>query len=584
MIQRSMRIRTNLRPLRPPNIRSNPPLRSFTRPTALLRLSALSTRPQLPYLAPPAQCATPGQWQLARLMTTEKERLFRKTAWDFTTALGAVLVLLPTGIMLLWWISHELLERDIPTPHEWTFRSRCYWHHIKALQDRSVTQGRLPDWTIIVQTLQLLLKRLEDLNFDGQGLTLNSHTQQQALGEHYLDLDISRVFDISGKPEPWRRGYFQVMLEFAKAAEASEHMVYDKKSKSFFMAESVIGPSNPDPTPLHSAVNKAPPLEENCVPLSPSAESFYEKILATRGLNDDQQVETLLSYSEWLDSQERHDHAESLLRKALQISASALPNSSAIINSQTGVIQGKAPFVTQNLLDSATALGIHLAQNAKTSAALSIFLSVLQAYRSCPRDLSHDGRPHLSYSGTIPADVLMAGLREKFSRLLSDVEYPPPPPSRNLPLVRRGDEGCKEAAAIIYASELLFATSSSRQDTALKWIKEALETAEDQVSDTSNSMDDRWRCNQCIPVALDAWWDMIQQLKAEAESPPQQPGYLTSLIRKPKKDLASTWRREESEHWDWVRKAGRDNWEEKMSFEQWKMWSWMPMSTLTRVL
>jgi len=495
-----------------------------------------------------------------------------------------VATVVPSTLAFMWWISHEMMERDYPTPHQWSFRTRCYWHTAKGLQDRSVTNTGIPDWSIIAHALQALITRLEDPESDGKGIVKLENLETSHLELSHVVFDLSSVYDISSMPETWRRGYFQALLEAAKTAEAAAKLVHDTTTQGLHMLEFVVGPSNPDPTPLPPIARDmiAPPLEENCIRYLPSADPFYQKLLATKGLTNHQRIQTLISYGEWLDGQDRSEDAEKQLRSALQVAASALPQPSAFIDLKTGVLKNKAPYVTRNLMDTTTALAVHLAQHSNIAAALPIFLSTLQAYRSCTKKESLSGHQSKTYSGVIPPDVLMAGLRTRLSEMFTAVDYPPPPASGNEPFSRTGDENCKAAAAMVYAGEILFATSPSQRETALSWIKEVLQTASERVSDTSVSMSDREQCNRCIAVALETWWSMSQQLKAEAGV--KTSNIAPNLTVPNEKENSPRWRREELEHWEWVKQVERASWEEKMMFEQWKMWSWFPESTLGRVL
>lgn len=486
----------------------------------------------------------------------------------------------PTSLATMWWMSHEMMERDYPTPHEWSFRTRCYWHTAKALQDQSVTHGRIPDWSVISHALQALLARLENRDHEGRQLELIEKLDTSHEPAVYVTFDLSSVFDISHMPEPSRRGYFQALFEAAKTAEAMEKIVHDTTTQGLHMLEFVVGPSNPDPTPLPSSAHIRPPREEDCIRYYPSADPFYRKLLATKGLTTRQRIQSMISYGEWLDTKGRSEEAETHFRAALQVAASVFPKPTSVMNLKTGVLNHTAPYVTANIMDTTTALAVHLAQNRDSGAALPIFLSTLQAYRSCTVETPSDIQGH-TYSGRIPTEILLAGLRKRIADLFTAVEYPPPPLSGNEPLSRSGDEFCKTSAAMIYAAEILFATAGSQRETALSWIKEALEKASTRVSNTSVPKDDRLQCNQCLSVALETWWSMAQQMKSEAGvslKTFQQSPRLSDKMDVPR------WRQEELEHWDWVKEIDRGNWQEKMMCEDWKTWSWFPMLTLRHVI
>src|ERR1700712_938682 len=121
------RIRLNSRPLRPPRSQSNSNIRHFARNPHRLRLSPVSPRPQLSFLTSPTnaqQRQRPGQWQLSRLITTEQKRKIKQQAWDTTRHLTYMGIFSVFGLTLAWWVVHEMLEREFPTPHEWSLFSR----------------------------------------------------------------------------------------------------------------------------------------------------------------------------------------------------------------------------------------------------------------------------------------------------------------------------------------------------------------------------------------------------------------------------------------------------------------------------
>ena len=139
-----------------------------------------------------------------------------------------------------------------------------------------------------------MLQRLEDPSIEGAGLT------QQIEGGIYIPGAGEAGYDISAKTEPWRRGYYETLMGCAKAAEHLEGKVLDTTRGKIFSPRCMIGPSNPEPVPL-PPWGPGPPLEENCVPAFESPQTFYSKILTTKGFTSKQQVQAAIAYGEWLD-------------------------------------------------------------------------------------------------------------------------------------------------------------------------------------------------------------------------------------------------------------------------------------------
>lgn len=415
---------------------------------------------------------------------------------------------------LAWYTSHELLERDFPSPHEWSFRSRIAWHCAHVMQDIEASPNGVIEWGTVANAFDKLLLRLENEQIDGQGLTSIGRREAEPLHSNLL-LDPAVAFDISSKPEPWRRGYFEALIGAARAAEKLDGLVMDMKSKKVWPVQYVVGPSNPKPKLLPPTREYEQPEENNCIRIAPLAGEYYKKILATRGLEEGQLIATELAYAEWLDYAGDHKSAEAHIRSALSRSLDATSNPSLIINIGTSVIKPNAPMLTQNILNSASSLAVHLASTGQPASALPIFLSVVRAYRSVPIR-KPTKLPTLPFN---PSADLWSLISSYAKGITSLVNFPPPPPTGNEIMASRpGDIDCAEAAATTYAAEVLFAIAPSRQETALTWTKEAVEAAHARSLAVDLEAQERFRCADCALVGLENWESMLIKMVTNSRS------------------------------------------------------------------
>jgi hypothetical protein len=116
------------------------------------------------------------------------------------------------------------------------------------------------------------LKRLETV--DGEGV------EEQGEGGILVAGVGKTGFDISNKPEPWRRGYHECLMGAARAAEHLDSWVRDKTRNVAFPANTVIGPSNPNARPIPPGAISAP-REEDCEPAFDAPEVYYMRIITT---------------------------------------------------------------------------------------------------------------------------------------------------------------------------------------------------------------------------------------------------------------------------------------------------------------
>lgn len=363
--------------------------------------------------------------------------------------------------------------------------------------------------------LRALLERLEDSNGEGQGI-----------GRPLVEGGGGTGFDVSGKSEPWRRGYFQALMGAAKAAENLDGWMTDWKQRISAPAEYVVGPSNPRPKPM-PAGQKVVPQEKDCETASPSPETFYIKVLTTNGFDTGQKLDAALSYADWLDYKGLQGTASDMYTWSMDIAVSGAPvDADEIVDRKTGILKdnNKAAPPSENILRVSTALAVHHAKQGNLPTALSIFTSVLKARRSLPSPLFDTTRttppiPSLPKPRD-PISSLFTSLRNMFV----PAEYPAPASSGNDPPTRVPSSICDEAGLMTYIGEIIYASSS--KETGLAWTRDAVDTAEATVLDlgptTPTSTDNstthaRQRCAECLKVSLNNWRTMVGNLVKRAE-------------------------------------------------------------------
>ncbi|TKA44574.1 hypothetical protein B0A54_04524 [Friedmanniomyces endolithicus] len=331
-----------VRPLRPPNsiTRTVPQSRLFTQNTQLLFLAQrTSSRPQLPYLAQPVS-RTPGGFlgpnpQLARLISTENrryvgEQLFLAAKWTAIFWVFAVL----GGVAYLG-VLIELEERKAPTPSELSFWSRWSLRGARAQLRAGEDGPGSVDWAAAGSLLRRCLAKMDDRAKDGKGVT------DVEDGGILIDGNRKAGLDISSRSWQWQASYYEVLMGCATAAEHLNSMVLDKTRSLVFPKDVVIGPSNPDPRPVPAYLHAAP-KEADCVPAFEAPETFYMRVLTTRGFTTRQKLDAALSYANWLELKGLHDSAEEMYTWGVDIAKSALGSTAAIdslIDAKTSVLK-----------------------------------------------------------------------------------------------------------------------------------------------------------------------------------------------------------------------------------------------------
>ncbi|OKL63477.1 hypothetical protein UA08_01963 [Talaromyces atroroseus] len=411
-------------------------------------------------------------------------------------------------------VHQEEIEHKWPTPPEWGWKSRWDLRSATALQHPEDIGQVTVQWQNVYGYLKDLLERLEDPKSEGQGI------KDQADGGILID-GVGKVgYDVSMKSEPWRRGYFQCLMDSAKAAENLDGYMTDWKQRVTAQAEYVHGPSNPNAKTLPGRTNIVM-REEDCTPSAPPPEVFYMKILTTTGFTARQKIDAALAYADWLNYKGLGSTAREMYSWAMDIATSGeLPyDASSVVDTKTGILKNNGKDIaSENIMRVSTALGVHNVKAGDLTTALSIFTSVLKARRSLPEQATSqkENRP-VDSRGRVPFDDLF----EKVRIMFVPPVYPEAPPDGNQPPVRSIGSPCEEAGLMTYIGEILYASSS--KENGLAWTRDAVDIAELALLDLNsgghnnrNEAEPRGRCSQCLKVSLGNWRTMVSNLVSEA--------------------------------------------------------------------
>lgn len=437
----------------------------------------------------------------------------------------------------------ELVERDHPSPQEWSYFTRTAFRQGHMRLNPEFDGSGVTDWAAVGSEFRHALERLEKLSGDGKGLIpVGAESPDE---EPLLILGVGHAgFDISAKSYPWRQGYFEVVMACARAAEFLDDMVRDKTRKLVFPKDVVIGPSNPDPRPVPPGSATAP-LEENCDRPYAPPETFYMKILTGAGFSTKQRVDAALAYANWLEFRGLQESAEETHRWAIDIAAGALPDPSSAIDPQSGIIKvHEAAPPSDNLLRAATSLATHHALTGNVTNALPIYLSVLRARRAAPVDpAAAFDSPSVSHNRHSDTDY--GRVMSMLGSIIRSSEYPPEGPSGDDPFLRPSldQPDCTEAELMVYIGEILFATSSSHPDEGLGWTKQAVEMAERGFRDQNLPLEQRKSCKACLETGVTNWALMVRKLlkdEANKSSLPTKSGWTSWLGGSDKVDITQT--------------------------------------------
>lgn len=491
------------------------PFRPFTHNSRLSLVSTPLGRPQLPFLSPLTSTrpqpplSSHLRQHFARLISTESRNYYRRRiSRGLRIGLSFYAILVMFQVMKLG-VYQEQIEHAWPTPPEWSWKSRWCLRSAQAQQNPEQIGHLLASWPMVAGYLRALIERLEDPEIEGKGII------EQDDGGILIEGVGKTGFDVSAKSEPWRRGYHQALMGAARAAENLDGWMTDRKQRVSAPAEYVVGPSNPRPKPM-PAHQKKTLHEEDCEPASPGPESFYMKILTTRGFDTRQKLDAALAYADWLEYKGLHDTASDMYTWAMDIATSASPiEASKVVDLKTGILKNDGQHLpSENIMRVSTALAVHHARQKNLPVALSLFTSVLKARRALPP----------AEPGTVfPTAPSIPKSRDPFravfnaiKTMLIPVEYPAPLPSGDETPVRSPTASCDEAGLMTYIGEILFASSS--QETGLAWTRDAVDTAEATILDLGGpESPNAQRCTECLRVGLTNWKTMVAQLLAQAK-------------------------------------------------------------------
>ncbi|OJK00719.1 hypothetical protein ASPACDRAFT_1899288 [Aspergillus aculeatus ATCC 16872] len=494
--------------------------RPFTQTSRQLVLAPPPSRPQLDFLTPTSTSlplpplSIHLRRHVARLISTESRNYYRRRiSGSLKLALSFTAILLLFNVVQIG-VNQAELEHQWPTPDEWSWKNRWRLRSAQAHQNPEKIGKLMTDWAMVRSFLRDLLEQLEDPELEGKGIV------DQAEGGFLVDGVGKTGYDITAKSEPWRRGYYQALMGAAKAAESLEGWMTDRKQLVSAPAEYVVGPSNPRPKPMPTKQKKVL-HEEDCEPASPPPQSFYVKILTTRGFTTGQKVEAALAYADWLAYKGLAATADEVYQWAMDIAVSGTTTSDpiAVVDPKTGILRNDGQhFPSENILRVSTAQAVHQARQGNLPTALSIFTSVLKARRSIPAGM---GEPTTAYTPTLPRSP--DPFRSFFNKLqttLRPAAYPPPPPTGDAPPARTPATVCDQAALMTYIGEILFASSS--QESGLAWTRDAVDMAEATMLELHSPGSDpepvaNARCADCLRVGLANWKTMVNQLIARAE-------------------------------------------------------------------
>ena len=532
-------------PLQSPNrMNQMPGLRLFTQKSLLLLISPATPRPQLPFLhasslmRPPTSFAQRQfQLPLSRLLTTERKLYLKdelRKAGKYILYSGTMLLLL---FISLWGYLQEQLERSHPSPPVWTLWSRVTYRDAWSIEDLGTNGTAVIDWFTSGRIFRVLLARLEDPSIDGADL----RPVFEEGGDIYVRGVGKAGFDISFKPEAWRRGYYATIMGCARAAEHLDGWVQDTTRGLAFPPDVVIGSSNPRPKPVRFNTPAAP-LEENCAPAFDKPETYYMKILTTRGFTTRQRLDAALACADYLDFKGLHSSAEEMCHWGLDIAMGALPfGVDNLADTKSGILSADAKRISSNLLLATTSLAMHHARNKNLATALPIFLSILRARRQLPSaSISTQTTPKAPTRGTNASTF--GSLVSSAMSLIKPPDYPPPPPTGDEVPSCIPVEICEEAAVMAYVGEILFASASlgsapkglsrnqsgslflssandsqlQNQQSGLSWTRDAVELAEEiLLSAERNDLETRKKCSECLEVGMGNWSKMVNKLLKE---------------------------------------------------------------------
>lgn len=504
-------------------------------------------RPQAPFLdshiyRDPSLPARLARFIKIRYLSTARKKKLKDTLkWQlrFHAYFWPMAALLFT---VLIGVTQIRTEHEHPTPREWSLWARWEGRNSKDMLDRARRRGWLHDegWAATAEYLQKLIARLEDPQRDGKGTKV-----QDADGSGKILVDgVGRIgLDISDKSLSWKQGYWEAMMGVAKVAEHMDGLCKRKgvkltKSK-FYKWENIPGPQNPRPIPAAwdpDGAHLNVPVWDQVEAALDDPETYYLRILTTKGFSNRQRLDAALACADWYDFKGLKDSAANMYDWGLDIAAGGLPQGhNNVVDMQTGIINaGKETLVTENLLKATTALGVWHARNGEVKEALPIFLSLLKARKQLPAapawlsDMKPKQKPMTQAERDAQTQTgIMMGWAENLIDFFRENEP--------IGLNGSGDEqpfhtlkeACEEVGLMTYIGEILFATSEQEREKGLSWTRDSVEAAEAVLwfMDESGNEEDtigRQRCRECLETGLSNWQQMTKRMSALAKKQQQE--------------------------------------------------------------
>ncbi|KAH7037224.1 uncharacterized protein B0I36DRAFT_313565 [Microdochium trichocladiopsis] len=456
--------------------------RTFVGPTR----SSSSSRPQLPFLSVPQ-----AKNEQFRYLTTERKQrikyeLLLGIKWGLT---GWAII--GCCVIGFWSVQQDWLERYYPTPSDWKFLTRLRFRLMMWCPERKDTP--IPDWSLTWEYAKNVVERLEDPAIDGAGVT------ELTEGGIWIGDVGNAGFDVTAKSEPWRRGYYQALMQLAKSAEYLDGCFTPKDRKEAFFADQLIGPSNPYPRPIYPGQSN-PPREEDVVRIAPPPEEYYMKILTTRGFSTKQKIDAALAQASYLEYKSLPEAAANMYDWALSLATENIVPAALPFDQKTLVLRDGARNVSANVLEILTSIATLKAQNGDVPSALPILVSVLRARRSLPE-----------------ADVFAAPAGPTLGSAMSweHLSVPPAPDDGMSPPVRDAQELCEEAGLNLYIGEIVYTSNASAREEGVGWTREAVDAAQEQLHKLGPKTEDhkaQQRCRECLSTGLTNWAKMVDRL------------------------------------------------------------------------
>ena len=459
-------------------------LRSLTKDTHSLLLSHQPLRPQLPHLRGSRlqfHSHHPLRTRIGELLKSEQSKDILAQVKLLTWAAAIFVTVFALYKTAAFGVEQGGLEQQWPSPEEWSFFTRAWFRLAKNnANPKSLVTEYSPDE--IGKYFLWALRRLENTSKDGKSI-------KPVFGEGeeiYVDGIGKTGMDITKKSEEWRRGYHEVLMGAAKAAEQLDGWVWDKKQSISVPRDVVVGPSNPQPKPMPSRGKGKPPREEDCQERAyEPPEIYYMKILTTQGFMSRQKLDAALAYADWLEYSGLRSSAEDMYSWALDIATATYPQDYVPINKKTAVINANIKEISNNVLLTASAIAGHRARTSDHAAALPIYLSVLRAQQSLP---PADATIFSHSSAELDTSTFFGLVRAFFT----PPEYGPSPPTGDEPATRTPANVCAEAGTMARIGEILFASSpliysqsaspspdpDASQTAGLSWTRDAVDLAE----------------------------------------------------------------------------------------------------------